>query len=152
MIVLADTHEKQPLEWTSYENIVVEQKHLKYGDYTLRGFEESETPGSIIIERKKNALELVGNLGKKWAQFEVEMERMAPYHTKLIIVGSPCNFEWLHEAGYIKAHPNFLFSRLAHIQIEYGISTLFMANREQVEHYMYRLFKRTIDNFGDPNG
>lgn len=148
MIIVADTKEKQPLEWLNYADVQVTPQALKYGDYTLRGFDTPDKPGSIIIERKQNANELVGNLGMKWDNFELEMQRMSPFATKLVVVGSPCNFEWLYEKKFIKVTPQFLYSRMAHIQLNYGVSIMFMSNRDQLEHYLYRLFVQNIRMFG----
>lgn len=148
MIVLADTKEKKPLEWMSYTDVKVEKFHMKDGDYSLMGFSDPKTPYSIKIERKKDSRELVNNLGAKWDNFEIEMKAMSHYHIKQIVVGAPCNFSWMYDKGLIMMNPNFLLARLAEIQVLYGVSTIFLANRAEVEEYMYRLFKRVLKYSG----
>lgn len=149
--ILRDTREQTPFEWDGYEDITITSETLEAGDYTIVGHDMPGDDSSIIVERKKNCNELIGNVGANWDRFLREAELLAQYKTKLIIVCGPCNFDYLYDNKLTKLHPNFVFKQLAHLQINYGISTLYFPNKEQAENYVFRLFVETIRSVREYN-
>lgn len=142
--ILYDTREQTPFEWAGYDSLTVTKETLEAGDYTIVGHDLPRDDHSIIIERKKNCNELVGNLGTNWERFLREAEILAKYKTKLIIVTGPCNFDYLYDNGLTKLNPNFALKQLSYLQIKFGISTLYFPNKELAENYVFRLFVETI--------
>lgn len=138
--ILCDTREQTPFEWEGYDGLTVTKETLDAGDYTIVGHDRPKDDYSIIIERKKNCNELVGNVGANWERFLREAEILTQYKTKLIIVTGPCNFDYLYDNGLTKIHPNFALKQLAYLQMKFGISTLYFPNKELAENYVFRLF------------
>lgn len=138
MKVIVDTREQEPLGFTDYAVSTVVDK-LDAGDYSLVG---ADRPGSesIIFERKKNCAELIRNIGALWETFQKELAVLQQYEVRAILVGEPQVFHALYERGYTKLHPNFVYKRLAEIQVVYGVPTIFFPNRSHVEHYIFRAF------------
>lgn len=140
--IIYDSQEQQPLLWRGYENIVIGRDKLNAGDYTISGHDLPGDDYSIIIERKKNCRELLGNLGVKWDAFQREAERLRGYYFKQIVVCDLPNFEYLYDQGLTKMHPGFVYQRLALLATEYNFTTTFMPTPEAAENYIFRLFCR----------
>lgn len=147
--IIYDTREQKPLTFERFlenNNLELIKDTLSCGDYTLGGFDiPCQIDDSIIIERKKDCQELIGNLGTNWERFKNELEQMSKFKHKFILVCGDQNFQWLYDKKYTKLSPAFIFRQLAQIQINYGISIIFLGNRESVEEYIFRIFKRIID-------
>lgn len=152
--VLVDTREQNPLEWKNelkpYE-IVLARETLPCGDYTLVEHDMPKDDNSIIIERKKNCMELVGNLGANWERFKNELSLMADYKHKQIVVCAPDNFSYLYARGYTKISPSFAYRQLSYIFIYFGISTTFFPTHIEAENYLYRLFTTIRSKTKDEN-
>lgn len=144
MKIIVDTREQEPLTFSLKEDIQIGRDKLECGDYSIAGYDLPGDDGSIIIERKQNCNELCGNLGANWERFQKELEKMAEYKHKMILVCGPNNFPYIHGRGYTKLHPNFVYKQLSIIHIKYGIPTIFAGTREDAEEYMYRYFKEVI--------
>lgn len=141
--ILYDTREQNPLTWKNelkpYE-VTLARETFECGDYTIVGHDMPGDDNSVIIERKKNSLELVGNLGTNWDRFCNELELMSKYKYKQIVVCGPDNFSFLYSRGYTKLSPSFVYKQLVHIFIYFNISTIFLNSREEAENYLYRMF------------
>jgi len=149
--VLYDSREQNPFLFNGYDYIVTSKETIPYGDYTLVGHEFPQDDHSVIIERKANTQELVTNIGQKWEQFVAEMEQVSRFKHKMILVCGPNNIDFLYRQGLTKIHPNYFFKQLAVLDIEYGVSTIFMPNREMAESYLVRYFNhivRLMNNYG----
>lgn len=137
---MVDTREQQPWTWERYENIVTQVETLPAGDYTIVGHDMPGDDYSIVIERKKDCRELLGNIGAGWEAFQNEMEIVAQYKNKLVLVCGPDNSDWLYGKGLTKISPNFFRKRMALLQINYQVPIVFMETREAAEDYAFRLF------------
>lgn len=140
--IIRDTREQQPLLWEGYDGVQVGRDTLSAGDYSLAG---NDLPGddfSIIVERKQDCQELCKNLGSKWDNFIAEAEKLQKYYFRQIVVCGPDNFEHLYMQGLTKLHPGFIYRQLSILAVDYGIPTVFLANRSAAENYIFRLFNR----------
>lgn len=145
MNLIIDSAEKQPLLFSTYENVKTCVDSLPCGDYTLVGYDMPGDEESVIFERKADCQELVTNLGKKWPQFEAVAQMMSKYQHKTIIVCGPDNFQYLYDRGFTQMHPNFMYKRLAYLWVNYGISTIFLQDRATVENFMFRTFVEILN-------
>lgn len=147
--LLYDTREQQPLVFCNYDYFIPTRETLVCGDYTIVGHDMPKDDNSIIIERKKDCMELCGNIGTNWETFQKECEKLARYKYKQIIVCSSNNFEFLTSRSLTKLNLGFIYKQLSYIFIEYGISTIFFENRNDAENYIARLFwniyKKTLN-------
>lgn len=147
--IIVDTREQQPLEFLADKRdneIILGRDKLDCGDYSLYGHDRPKDDHSIIIERKKDCSELAINLGSKWEQFENELRLLTHYRHRAILVCAPNNFEWLYDKKYTMMKPEFIMKRMSEVHINYGVPIIFLNNREMVETYMIRLFKRVLEN------
>ncbi len=140
MKIIVDTREQEPLTFSLINDVQVGRDKLECGDYSMAGHDMPGDDNSVIIERKQNCSEICSNLAKNWDRFQRELEKMAEYKHKIILICGPNNFSHLHERGYTKLHPNFIYKQLSLIHIKYGIPTIFAGTREDAEQYMYRYF------------
>lgn len=141
--IICDTREQEPLKFHEYDVSICRDK-LDAGDYTIRCHDRPKDDNSIIIERKKNCQELVNNLVAAWDTFKAELEILAQYRFKAIIVCGPNNFPYIYNRGFTKISPSFAYSRLAEVYMEYGVTTIFADNRDEAENMMYRMFVRAM--------
>lgn len=148
LTILRDTREKHPIEFEKYPDVRVWKQSLSCGDYSLFGFVKPDEPYSIVIERKATCQELVLNLGSKWDSFCREMEKLQKYHTKLILVEDNWSgFQELIDKKYTKLSLNFIRKQLDICLLKYNVPTIFLGSKENVEYYIYRLFKRNLNLF-----
>jgi ERCC4-type nuclease len=141
MLIIKDTKEKDGFDFKDYSDVKISRDTLKYGDYTLAIADNSDFRDSIIIERKKNCMELINNLGTNFERFCNEMEGLTKYQHKQIVVCGPNNFSYLVDRGLTRLNLNFIYKQLAYLQIYYNVDIIFFPNKEEAENYVYRLFK-----------
>jgi ERCC4-type nuclease len=151
MKIIVDSNEKDPLKFSTYENVSVGKDSLETGDYTIAGHDLPTDDHSIIIERKKNCLELVSNLVSKWEVFERELQRMMKYKHRAIIVCGPNNFPYIYSSGMTRVHPNFVYCKLTDIIMDMQIPIIFAGTREDAEAIIYRMFVKAVQNVEQEN-
>jgi hypothetical protein len=135
MIILQDTKEKLPWNLTAYGQCDEQREaHLLEGDYTLADY-----PLLIAIERKRNTSEIAMNLGRKFKQFQAEMDRLQQYRFRYVL----CEFFEPEVANYphssklpqavkaqVRVNGKFLLSRISYLQDTYGIEFIYCGNRK----------------------
>uniref|UniRef100_A0A6M3IZI3 ERCC4 domain-containing protein n=2 Tax=viral metagenome TaxID=1070528 RepID=A0A6M3IZI3_9ZZZZ len=139
--VIQDVQEKNPwkLIWP------VEVKHLKTGDYSIKGLEDK-----IAIEKKSGLVELLNDLSASYrTTFERFLKRLSEVPVKCIVVDEPLS-EWrVHKAlkivkkksrGKSQLIPRTLYYWTAQIVTQYGIPVLFLdeVTREKVLKEIFR--------------
>lgn len=143
MKIIVDTREDKPLEFFAYQDTVkLYRDKLDAGDYALVGADRPGDDHSVIFERKETCRELITNLGQEWDRFLREAEILSQYKLAQIIVCQPDSFQYLYDRGLTKCSPSFLYSRITHLYFMYGVSTIFLRDREAVENYMFRMFSK----------
>ncbi len=148
--IIRDTKEQKPLGFIDYP-VKITNESLPAGDYSLVGHDMPGDDDSIIIERKKDCMELCSNLGAKWEQFENEAKLLKKYKHKMILVCAPNNFDYLCDRGFTKLSVNFIYKRLAYLYVNYGITITYMPNRESAENLIYRTFLEIIRKTREEN-
>lgn len=141
---MIDTREQSPLNFNSYEYCTSCRDTLDCGDYTIAGYDRPKDDHSVIIERKANSMELVGNLGVNWERFQRECELLAQYRHKMILVQSPENFQYLYDKKYTKLSPSYIYKQLSILHMEYNIPTIFLSSRESATNFTIRYFNHCI--------
>ncbi len=140
MNIIVDTREQNPVTFSSYEKVKIYRDTLSAADYTICGHEFPNDDNSVLFERKKDCNEFTRNIGAEWERFCIELDKMAQYKNKSILICTPDNFADLYQMEYTKLHPNFVYKRIAEIQVRYQIPVIFFDNRSKVEEYMFRAF------------
>jgi ERCC4-type nuclease len=142
--IIVDTREQQPLEFNSDCIGHIHNQKLDTGDYSIMGLEDV-----LFIERKASVIEFYGNISQKrfWneldrtpgfkykymiMQFDAELINMFPYNSNL-----PKRV-W----SKLKITPQYLFSCLSKIQVDYGINVMFTGNREVASVMVTNIMKR----------
>jgi ERCC4-type nuclease len=148
MIIIQDTREKYPLNFSFY-NVKVERSTLKTGDYSVKNFQSS-----ISIERKRNTGELSINFGSKWSQFSAELLRLCIFQHKIILLefdesdldvfpkkSSIPENKW----SQIRMSAGFLKKRLYSIKDTYDIDIIFCPSKEQAEQQAYNFLLESYE-------
>jgi ERCC4-type nuclease len=142
--ILIDTREKNRWDF-SFFGIDQEIKKLDTGDYMVDGINQ------LVFERKASTGEISINLGKKWKQFEAELERMSHFEKPYLI----CEFPIEHldifpaKSGIPKSQFNqlrmsgkFIKKRLFESCVKYNIEVLFFNSKEEAVEQVYEIIKQ----------
>lgn len=141
MIIIQDTREKFPWNFEFY-GLTQVRKKLDTGDYAIEG------DNHFLFERKRNCGEIALNLGKKWKQFENEMQRMKDYVCPFIICEFPMSDIDTFPANsgipksqwqYLRMSPAFIKKRLFESCEYYGIQLLFFENSKDAEREVFNI-------------
>ncbi|MBW2559208.1 MAG: hypothetical protein JRD69_10325 [Deltaproteobacteria bacterium] len=146
LVVVVDTREKgNPLFHRSdrpMKGIPMVRKTLKYGDYSVLGFETE-----IVVERKKIG-DLFGCLGKDRVRFNKELEGLTTFERPWILVEAELGTEdkltpeeaTLSPHDYSKMHPNAVRQSLASIEIRTGVPIHYTRNKTSAEIWVMDRF------------
>jgi hypothetical protein len=143
MIIIRDTREKYGWSFEAYPDIDIIDKKLQAGDYTIQGCESS-----IIIERKSSVTEIANNLGKDYARFCREFDKLSTRCKKYIV----CEFEYSELANFpkganipdalkakIRVSGNFLKYRVLELEQKYYIKFVFAGSRDNAENETFKI-------------
>jgi ERCC4-type nuclease len=106
---------------------------LKYGDYSIRGFE-----GSIAVERK-NIDDLWSSVTVDADRFKRELEHLMEYERKWILVEG-LESEYLAFRPERKVHPNAVRQALASIEGRMGIPVHQAESQAHAERWILDVF------------
>jgi len=117
------------------KGLVTVMEKLETGDYSCRGFEDK-----ITIERKKIG-DLLTCLGQERERFKREIERMASFEWKAIVVeGFEADLLSYHEFSLME--PESVRQSIISIEIRHHIHFYFGKTREDIERWILdRLIK-----------
>lgn len=149
--IIVDTREQQPWTFLNNPDITTTVAKLDTGDYSIAGLEDL-----VCIERKGSIEEFAGNITKD--RFWREMDRMYLFkHKFLILEFDMIDIDYYPETSnipkskwkYIKVKPDFIMSRLAKIQVNYGINVVFTGTSKLAEKAINNILKRIciVENF-----
>jgi ERCC4-type nuclease len=151
LVVLQDTREQQPWDFSFYDGVDISVGKLDTGDYSLQGYEDV-----LAIERKASSSEIAQNLGKQSKRFNAEMKRMAEYKYKYII----CEFsvanllEFPKNSGIsqkqLKDFPPrmnapYMIKCLNKYKEDYGIEVIFAGSREGAIEIALEIFNEVVN-------
>lgn len=156
MIILQDTREKQPWSFVSYDNCTAQKtQHLDEGDYTIE-----EIPLLISIERKKSVTELANNLGRKYSQFQNEMDRLQKYRFRYVLCEFTQEQMLIYPTGSklpkrlfrkIRMSGKFLQHRVNELIDKYGIEFIFCENRFEAQEKAMQLLLKAKEIYEEEN-
>lgn len=151
--ILVDTREQTPWEFEGVyfhgemRTFPTRRATLKSGDYTLEGLESF-----AAIERKSLA-DFLSSITRGRDRFKREMERLADFRSKAIIVEQPLDDAFnAREFGSL-VNPDSIAGTIASWGARYGIQFLFCRNRASAQfvalHFLNqakRLFEEENNN------
>lgn len=145
--VIKDTREQRGWHFISMGDCIgMENKALKTGDYSLKGYEEF-----ITIERKRSVEEIATNIGKKSKPFEAEMQRMSEIQHAYIL----CEFNVEELLNFpnsstlskkitsqVRITGSFILKRLLEYQMKYNVKIIFCGSSHNAFVVAASIFKR----------
>ncbi len=122
-IVLIDTREKSPFDFTRFPNWISDQKRqkLNVGDYSIEGMEKL-----LVIERK-TLTDLITTLMQQRSRFFKMCQQMTKYRWRALIVeASYADIKSQYDEEYnTDAHPNAVSGTLDAIEARFGIPVIY---------------------------
>ena len=127
--IVTDTREQAPLPIPPHWNTV---GTLKTADYSIQGME-----AEFAIERK-SLEDLVGSLTHDRPRFVREMERLAKFAFKRVLVEAPYSALEVEKFPFSLALPRSIRASVAAFEVRYGIPFVFAASRRQAAAHVLR--------------
>lgn len=127
-VVLVDTREQTPFNFDAFENWIAGSRAatLTTGDYSIEGME------TLICLERKSLNDLVSTLMHQRERFLRELERMAEFRHRAILVEasyedvkSPYSF-----TKDVMAHPNGVSGSLDAIEAKFGIPIIYTSKNK----------------------
>lgn len=145
--VLIDSREQKPLRFPEPLGVDCGVATLPAGDYSVRGFTH------VIALERKSVSDLIGTLTKGRERFENELDLLAQYRWKAILVEGRRGDV---EAGIYRslATPQSVIGSLRAIWMRWGVPTFWCDSPEgcarEVAWYARRLFEKHADLMEKP--
>ncbi len=139
MRIIIDTDEKA--RWRFPLTCTTVVRKLPTGDYSLEGHE------SLLCVERKSLNDLVKTVIHDWVRFTKQLRRMAAMECATIIVEAPVTalFEKKYEG---EALPQSVRGKLNAILLDFGITTMFLDNREVAAEWCHNLFTLYLEKRG----
>jgi len=137
MIIIQDQQEGLPFifDWVVPKPII-EVKHLKTGDYSIKGMEDQ-----ITIERK-SLIDLFGSLGNGRDREERKFKRMSKMKFAAFIIEADLNTILRNPPVYSDMKPKSVYRTLISWSIKYNVHVWACPNRAFAEKTTYLLLKK----------
>ena len=149
--ILVDTREQTPWE---FENVYfhgekrtfpTRRATLKSGDYTLEGLE------SFAAIERKSLTDFLSSITRGRDRFKREMERLADFRSKAIIVEQPLDDAFnAREFGSL-VNPDSIAGTIASWGARYGIQFLFCRNRASAQFVALHFLNQAKRLFEEEN-
>lgn len=123
-IVLVDTREKYPFDFSQFKNWIAGEKRtaLKAGDYSIEGME------SLLVLERKTLSDLITTVIQQRERFFKLCEKMTKYRWRALLIEasyedikSPYDYEKYNTL----AHPNAVSGTLDALEARYGIPVIY---------------------------
>ena len=145
MILIADTREQLPLDFSGIEGIEkIENMALPYGDYTAI-VHECSVP--VVVERKGLG-DLFGTMTSGYDRFKKEMERAKVSNMKLIIAVEGTYSDVWNGTEHSQFSGESMIKKLAMLQVRHDIETWFCESRRVMARRICDLFWAVERNWG----
>ncbi len=150
MKIIRDTREKEGV-WDFYDSEIIVRK-LDTGDYSLAEYEDK-----VCIERKKSTSEIATNLGKDFARFSRELERMKSFPFAYLICeftlqdvlsfpkGSGISPKLLKE---VRMNGKYMIKLLSSFKEKYGVEVIYAGDRETAILECEKIFSIVGEMYG----
>lgn len=137
MIVVCDSREQKPLDFTRWPDVNVVPGTLNVGDYSLCGLE------TICAVERKSADDLVSSLSHGRERFERELVRARGY--ELFVIVAECSLDDVAKHRYTsKMNPHSVLQSLFAYQCRYGVCTIWAGNRDGAAYVTYSLLQKFL--------
>ena len=140
MRIVVDTREQLPL-FENWYGINVVKKGLKFGDYSIEGFENQ-----IAVERK-TLVDFVNCCGKERSRFIKEIQRFEDAGCEFRAIVIEANFNDIlfgHWLSQIKVAS--VMSVINHLEIDYNFHFFYDHQRKNIEYWILSRFRRFYNN------
>jgi ERCC4-type nuclease len=136
MIVLIDTREQLPYQFTRYQGVTTERATLPTGDYSLLDFESC-----IAIERK-SINDLIGCLmGDNRTRFEKELSRARSYECFAVVVEG--TIDDMRQGRYrSEMKPHAALQSIVAFHVRYGTAFLWAGSRQGGEYLVHSILTK----------
>jgi len=121
-VVLIDTREKLPFDFSRFPNWIAEEKRqkLKAGDYSVEGMEK------LLALERKTLSDLITTLMQDRPRFFRLCEQLAKYRWRALLVeASYEDIKSPYDADYTLAHPNAVSGTLDALEAKFGIPVIY---------------------------
>ncbi len=121
-VVLIDTREKLPFDFSRFPNWIAEEKRqkLKVGDYSVEGMEK------LLVLERKTLSDLITTLMQERQRFFTMCEQLAKYRwCALLVEASYEDIKSPYDADYTIAHPNAVSGTLDALEAKFGIPVIY---------------------------
>jgi hypothetical protein len=122
-IVLVDTRERYPFEFSQFPNWIADEKRqaLKAGDYSVEGME------TLLILERKTLTDLITTVIQQRARFFKQCEKMTKYRWRAVLIEA--SYEDIKspygEEYNTSAHPNAVAGTLDALEARFGIPVIY---------------------------
>lgn len=142
MIIIVDSREQLPLDFSVYPDVEIERAGLKTGDYSLKGYENQ-----ITIERKSLS-DFVGCCGNGRDRFKRELERMRKYEFSAVIIESSLSMiiseVWKCKNSMSKMRYGHILGAISAWRVEFDVHFILAENRINEASEIVRLFNKFL--------
>ena len=122
-IVLVDTRERYPFEFSRFPNWIAEEKRqaLKAGDYSVEGME------TLLILERKTLTDLITTVIQQRGRFLKQCEKMTKYRWRAVLIeASYEEIKTPYDEEYnTLAHPNAVSGTLDALEARFGIPVIY---------------------------
>lgn len=137
IILIQDSREQAPLDFSRWPEVTVEVAGLPSGDYALKGLETR-----AAIERK-SIDDLAGSLTAGRERFEAELTRARGYD--LFAIVAECTMQDVAQHRYrSRALPHALLQSLFACQTRFGISTIWAGSPQGAAYAVHSLLSKYL--------
>jgi len=143
VVITVDTREQTPWQFPP-EYATTRRGALRAGDYALHN------DAGFAIERK-SLDDLVGTLGSGWARFQRELDRMAGYPARVVLVEGSMLSIMHHDYNHPEMPPAFVCKRIAQLTMQ-GVAVLFADNETIAAGLCWRILKERQKELEDLPG
>lgn len=136
MRIVVDTREQQPLDFTSYPDVMVEPGALYVGDYAPAGLVD------VCAVERKSLPDLVGSLTAGRERFAHEMQRGRGLALAIVIEAT---LEDVRQHKYrSKAKPHAILQSVLSWSIKYGVHFLWCGSPEGAAYHAYHWMRQFV--------
>ncbi len=123
-IVLVDTREKYPFDFTRFKNWVADTKNqaLKAGDYSVEGME------SLLVLERKTLTDLITTVIQQRERFFKLCEKMTKYRWRALLIEASyedIKTPYDYDEYNTLAHPNAVSETLDALEARFGIPVIY---------------------------
>ena len=142
LIIIVDTREQKPYDFTGYADTEVIRAGLPAGDYSIPGAEH------LAAVERKSLDDLVSCLLQKQRnRFERELARLRPYHVAAVVVEG--SWEDIARQRYrSNMHPQAALQSILALQVRYSIPFMFCGSREGAQYVTHGLLCKYLYEVG----